>query len=233
MNSQYYLPDDVHVCACGTIYIILDAVNDRYLCLTSDQSYLFAQLAAADGHVPTFSKAGQLANRLADQGILTPRHAAGHPIAHRTFPAAAYSITDRHPVSRPLPHWKHTPHLMLAIAICLALRKAGRRHIARCVHAARTWKAGIPGNSDTSRDQVLALTESFHALTPYFFTTQDACFFRSLVLLRFLSSFNISAEWVFGVRLAPFDAHCWVSHRGILLNETCDKAAEYQPIMVV
>lgn len=61
----------------------------------------------------------------------------------------------------------------------------------------------------------------------------DACRFRSLVLMNYLTRSGIAPDWVFGVRLCPFSAHCWVEYNGVILNEDSDTVAEFRPIMSV
>ncbi|GAD58270.1 hypothetical protein MBEBAB_0520 [Brevundimonas abyssalis TAR-001] len=38
---------------------------------------------------------------------------------------------------------------------------------------------------------------------------------------------------VFGIKLVPFGAHCWVQAGETVLNDTVDNVSEYTPIMVV
>ena len=59
------------------------------------------------------------------------------------------------------------------------------------------------------------------------------CFFDALALRHYLARRGIAASWVFGVRGAPFAAHCWLEFGGAVLNEEPDLVRAYQPIMIV
>lgn len=59
------------------------------------------------------------------------------------------------------------------------------------------------------------------------------CLIRSFVLLRFLQRSGADAQWVLGVRTWPFAAHCWLQLGRIVLDDSADRLAVYQPILVV
>ncbi len=52
-------------------------------------------------------------------------------------------------------------------------------------------------------------------------------------MVHFLGAEGIHPDWVFGVKTEPFDAHCWVQHGEIVLNDAPDRVRQYSPILVV
>lgn len=56
------------------------------------------------------------------------------------------------------------------------------------------------------------------------------CFVQSWLLLRILRKRGVAAEWIFGVRTYPFEAHCWVEWQGRVLNDWADHVRWYEPI---
>lgn len=56
------------------------------------------------------------------------------------------------------------------------------------------------------------------------------CLVQSMILMRFLAYLHIDAEWVFGIRTHPFEAHCWVERDGMILNDAVDHARWYTVI---
>ena len=58
------------------------------------------------------------------------------------------------------------------------------------------------------------------------------CLFHSFFLLHFLAEYGIKADWVFGVRLFPFSAHCWIADGSQLLNEASHAIEDYRIIYV-
>ena len=61
---------------------------------------------------------------------------------------------------------------------------------------------------------------------------QGECLFRSRWLLRYLQLQGCPADWVFGVRGWPLQAHCWVRCGGRLLNETPGAVLAYRELAV-
>lgn len=59
------------------------------------------------------------------------------------------------------------------------------------------------------------------------------CLFRSHFLLHMLRGYGLPADWVFGVSLFPFQAHCWVAVGPMTLLDRAEKTGDYAPIMVV
>ena len=57
------------------------------------------------------------------------------------------------------------------------------------------------------------------------------CLVRSFLLLRFLHHSGLTAEWVFGVAVWPFKAHCWLEADGVALDDAPERLAAYVPIL--
>jgi hypothetical protein len=63
--------------------------------------------------------------------------------------------------------------------------------------------------------------------------TPPNCLADSLALSRFLSRRNVASVMVFGVKLDPFAAHCWLQQDDVILNDAADAVATFTPIMAV
>ena len=66
-----------------------------------------------------------------------------------------------------------------------------------------------------------------------FFPGTARCLGSSLFLLGVLHRRGLRARWVFGVRTYPFEAHCWVEHDGMILNDSLEHARTFTPIVAV
>jgi hypothetical protein len=80
---------------------------------------------------------------------------------------------------------------------------------------------------------VATLLAIFERLRVYVFTANRRCLFDSLALLNFLAWHGHFPDWVFGVRLYPFAAHCWVTSGAVVYNDTPERVGGYTPILVV
>jgi hypothetical protein len=59
------------------------------------------------------------------------------------------------------------------------------------------------------------------------------CLPDSLALLDHLARRGLGGELVFGVKLNPFSAHCWVQRGDLVLNDALDHVTLHTPILVV
>jgi hypothetical protein len=79
---------------------------------------------------------------------------------------------------------------------------------------------------------IAARVEVFRQLLPLAPWT-GACLLQAELLLRFLNAADLDADWVFGVRLWPFLAHCWLQIDELCVSESPDTLASYHPILVL
>jgi hypothetical protein len=77
------------------------------------------------------------------------------------------------------------------------------------------------------------LVRVFDWLRPLAFHRQDTCLLYTLSLLEFLAYHRVFPDWVFGVSVAPFKAHCWLQDGELLLTDTPFNTGTLTPIMVV
>jgi Transglutaminase-like superfamily len=80
---------------------------------------------------------------------------------------------------------------------------------------------------------VLAPTLAAFRAIERFALTSDTCLLRSLALQAALAKRSLASSLVFGVKLHPFEAHCWLQHGTTLLNDTVERTGLFVPIRVV
>lgn len=57
------------------------------------------------------------------------------------------------------------------------------------------------------------------------------CLRRSALAMIFLRRRGLDADWVFGVRTWPFEAHCWLEAGGVCLTDDWERARSFTPIL--
>jgi hypothetical protein len=231
MASSFHLARGVHACRLDGSVILLDLNRDRYLRLNPVQTDWYTELARIRDAAPPGPSAARFAASLAGSGLLTVGTSTGKPLLPPNPSPARSSMIDTYVEDVEAIDRQALWHMARAVRICRPFGRPADRNALKAVEVVSKWSSAghvTPRSPDACvRRRVM----QFHRLAPYFMTTHDACFFASMVLMRFLLSFGIRPDWVFGVRLSPFDAHCWVRLGDTLLNETRDKAAEYRVIM--
>src|SRR6185437_1323487 len=105
--------------------------------------------------------------------------------------------------------------------------------IARVVRRVERRRARRSGVARYSVERTRSLIEGFRYLKPFIFSARERCLFESLVIIDFLAHHGVFANWVFGVRTAPFAAHCWVQQGEYLLNDSFEHVRSYTPIMSI
>lgn len=113
----------------------------------------------------------------------------------------------------------------------LSLKFLPMRTVVERVSTRRAGRTVAGLSSDWEHAHALVMT--FVHLRPWFYTVRRACLLDSLTLLNFLALRGMYPEWVFGVRTAPFHAHCWVQQEGTLYNDVPDRVRQYSPILRV
>tara|TARA_R110001606_G_scaffold319062_1_gene465943 strand:- start:23537 stop:24232 length:696 start_codon:yes stop_codon:yes gene_type:complete len=231
MTAPLLLNQNVHYCAIGHAYVVLDLVHDRYAFLPPNQAKWMRAIETEMHPAALSDKTVLFADRLVSRGILTRQQGEGRPIAASTAARPlSSSAADVNPDQTRLT----VPHVAFFL---LALMSAWRLHtsgsLLKTVQAARRWKAQAGSAGFASAEQARALVAVADRLSPLFYTREDACRFRSLLLIRYLSFFGVKADWVFGVRLSPFGAHCWVALDREVLTDPLDTVLEYTPILIV
>lgn len=228
MPAEVQLHTNMSFCRVSETFVFLDAQRDRYFCLKGKQAGWFeAILDARQGAAPGSGHAGFL-DHLIGASILTRPPAPGQLLAPCQHPAAQTSLLDANDPHAPAQPGGAARFLVTWLA-CISPRRT--RMIRELLQDIRQRKDCLPAQRPAG--EARALTRRFHALAPYFFTRHDACLFRSYLLMRYLASAGVPADWVFGVRLSPFVAHCWVEYEGCVLNEHLETVREFQPILCV
>ena len=80
--------------------------------------------------------------------------------------------------------------------------------------------------SAASVEELAARFERMSLYLPY----QAPCLLRTYVLLHYLSFYGRRADWVIGVQLFPFRAHCWLATDDLLVGERAHLIEDYLPI---
>lgn len=59
------------------------------------------------------------------------------------------------------------------------------------------------------------------------------CLTDSIALLQFLQRRSLTASLLFGVKLHPFAAHCWIQDKRMVLNDDAETVQGFTPVMVL
>jgi len=199
--------------------VFLDLARDRYLALDEPRDASFRRLG--DGSLPLTTAEVEA---LLATGLF---RSSGAPASldAAAAPAPTGSLLDD-----PLPR----PRLLAAARAQLLLIEMRRRLKSTALHTiidrlkaerADARNTHDPGRCAASADDFLAA----RMMLP----RARSCLPDSLALIEWLRPQSLFPTLVFGVKLHPFKAHCWVQAGGLLLADSVDAVAEFTPVLVI
>lgn len=211
-------------CLIGGDAVFLDVTRDRYFGLTIGTGRCFARLV--NGGAPEADDERLIA-RLVGDAILTPvgRDEAPTPCPR---PAIGASLLDE---VGDLP-WSLGPslHALGGLARArLALRLGSLAHV---LDALASRKAAFDDGQRPSAAVLRRVAAAFEA-SALAVSPLDACLPRSIAMARWLLRLGQPATLVVGVKLRPFQAHCWVQCGDRLVSDRIDAVRNFTPILLV
>lgn len=205
-------------CEVGSERVFLDLRRDKYIALRGEDRAAFDRLRVGepnDSDAMTRLVATGLLSRCEGPHALDP---ASTDIPCRDLAAAGSG----------------TFSLPMAVGAAFALRRArrgmGPDRIGRTIEAARARRSAM--QKDCAGETAERLAASY-AANRWVNPIPQRCLIDALALDHILLSRGIRTTFVFGVRLAPFRAHCWLQTASTILTGTAAEARSYTPILVV
>lgn len=208
-----YLRPGVHAATISADLVLLDIDDDSYLCLPGG-----AKACRNDARGQRVVTPGAVADALRDAGFL---HTLPTPPG-KTLPSAPTASIIHEPLTRR----SRVADFIAAAGVVRDIRRAR----AGAGLASYLAIAGTPGSLSHNPAAVLPASRVFWALAPWL-PLEGECLMRSAMLVSFLRRRGLAADWVFGVRLWPFGAHCWVQSGETCLNDDFEQLAAYTPIL--
>lgn len=239
MPTSYSLSLTSYICLDPCYCVLLDARSDRYLAISRDTMerlgpWLSGWPADPSQACTTVMPAelASIADDFVRRGTLTKGPFLGKPVRPQDIPRPQRSLLDAH---EPVPLIMTLPLAGALICSSLWARRQLTRHpLLSTIGAVAERRA----SSQRSPSAALDLDRARFLVSTFtrwlvFSSKPNDCLFEALALLHFLSRFQIYPSWVFGVIPEPFHAHCWLQHRGIVVNDTVAHVSQYAPLMLI
>jgi hypothetical protein len=248
-SPKYMLAPHVHGCRADAHVVLLDVKRDKYLGVDG-QTADFLGTWIADWPIRVQQGMKSLAvesdatesgmcllAQLLELGMLT-LYPGGQVTRRSAIPAAATELIAPADCLEPRVTasdvWAFTTSIVRARL--LMGFKSFEEILLRCRARASSSAGRAVGDAavdefdlDYARERV----GTFELLTPLLFSSYNRCLFTSLALSEFLAHSRLFPQVIFGVLATPFEAHCWLQYRGVVLNDTLEHVRAYVPIMSV
>lgn len=211
------LAPGVGFCETDGELVFLDLRRDKYLALRGDDRTAFERLRTGSPN------SSDDMTRLVDTGLIARCEGenALHPSAI-AVPAADLTATRA----------RFSP--VMACSAAAALWRA--RHAIRPQNISAAIEASSRARKQaavSSPEAALASVAAHYAACRWVIPIEPRCLVDALALDDILLRRGLAATLVFGVRLAPFAAHCWLQTPGAILTGTAVEARNFTPIMVI
>lgn len=241
-ESRFFLAPDVFFCLSGDYYVFLELREDEYWCLPRMETKNFGAFVSGWPLYPNAGERSRFEERagieaelqeLVAAGLLTTCSSAGKKAAPVQIQLPESSLHD---TDGELSGWKQLGpgdvmgFMTACMRAALQLRWRCIKDIVRTVEDRKVKHVAKIG--DTDFQKTAEILSRFDRLRPWYPRTY-LCLFDSLALIEFLARNDVFPTWVFGVRTAPFHAHCWVQQGEVVLNEPLDRVRSFTPIMAI
>lgn len=247
MSEPYLLSPHVHICVAADHVVLLDLVRDKYVSvgpsMLAGRVKGWPQLGPAASAASPETGAGRvdkeeaLITRLLSSGVLVTDPALGKEAVLTQAAKVETLLLAPEFGERPRAASAHFWPLAWAYARARwALKVRSLQRLVKAVAqrkrralAKRPAVQGTPEALEAARQLVAAFVQ----LRPLLYRARGACMLDSLVLLTFLADHGLFPQWVLGVQMDPFYAHCWVQQDSVLFNDNPDFVRCFTPILVV
>lgn len=228
--DDLFLPPHVHCCQRGDAFVFLDLAQDEYTLIMGEAAAALSEFMANAGSTPLTPQRVESLQELIRAGLLTTDSQTGKPFSATPGAVAIQPLLDVETPPRPTVKLSHVYNF--AVACTTAAVRLRWSRIQNTVSAVAMRKARHASRQRVDLDEARRLAAIFHRLRGLF-PANYLCLFDSLALVEFLARYDVFPEWVFGVKLEPWAAHCWIQHQQFTFNESVEEATDYTPIMVI
>ena len=233
MTADLFLHNQVKFCYVGDSTIFLDINKDAYKYADPAKTSILRKLAShSSKHHSSHSLTADSTelDDLVSQSLLTYDEQCGVCLAPTVRPTPTASIYDK--------YWKQRFNFNTIMSLLSSYHVAkshskGMTFLHILEMAAQKKARTKARNSAFNRECVYRLARDFIDARGLFYSSYNKCLLDSYVLLTFFCKRNIPVDWVFGVDLFPFRAHCWVEYQGTVLNDSLERVFTFTPIHII
>lgn len=217
----YHLRTGISCCRLSGRLIFLDRQKDRYFGLSDPLEQ--AMSAMIEGRPLEADRI----TALIEHGLIVERTGGPDQLAPIAWPVAGRSLLEVTPAPR-------TVRAMIAPAARQRLARwgIGFAGFDRMIRRLERAKTRLKPGRDADVSRVAEIAER-HRSAAIIASALGQCFPNSYALARELISKGVAVDLVLGVKLRPFEAHCWVELDGAIVNDSTDTIAKFAPILVI
>lgn len=218
-SDPVWLAPGVGFALCENQAIVLDVRADRYLRLDRTTGMLLDALGSGE---PVSSNAFAM-QRLHDEGLITNRRSApGLWLLPGSIAAATTSPLDGREGTWPL-----SRRDLVTVMDCLRARRDLARH--SLISILTSLPADRPCVPATDLEVEAARFDRARRFAP----AKPRCLPDALAFVRRMRRAGNAVHLVFGVKVHPFEAHCWAQHESTVLTDPLERVLRFKPVLAI
>ena len=228
---SYFLAPHTFAARVDDSIVLLDSRTDDYILIEARLVPGFLSFLSPGAHkdIGAADDLTDLMKTLEERGSISAEPREGKPFELIQRPRHNLEIPGPMIGAIPRVAAHHVVNMLLALLKTVyLLRICGLASALR--YAGRLKTGNLSGGP---RGDPSDLVEIYNRVRPFFYSAKNRCLFNSLSMIIFLSKYGIVPGWWFGVKLKPFEAHCWVEDEQWLYNDQYARTWRYAPIMRV
>ncbi|MGN7929317.1 lasso peptide biosynthesis B2 protein [Sphingopyxis sp. 22461] len=205
-------------CETAEELVFLDLARDKYLSLRGQDRAAFDRLRRGEPN-----DGGAIA-RLVATGLFVSTNGPG------SVEPAAIDVPTRDLAA--VSHESFSPRMALSTAFALRWARRAMRpeQIGFTIEAVRARKAGV---GPSAADGEIEIVSARYAAARWLNPVPQRCLIDALALDHILLARGLASTMVFGIRMSPFKAHCWLQSPSAILTGTAAEARNFVPILVI
>ncbi len=235
MNA-HYLTKHMYIADTGDYFVFLDARRDEYSALPKEDAAGLASLvqgwpiAVPDGSERADEPATlDIVDGMIDQGALTVIASRGKPVEFLQLEidsaVSASSGADQRTRLRSLVNY-----LIAYLRAALSLKL---RSLHALFERLRKRKLRVRTSRHYTLEELQDMLAECERMRKVFRLPMLSSLHWSLLLIEYFARNGVYVIWVFGVRMPPFEAYCWLQAGKTAVSESAENLRKYVPIATV
>ena len=219
----YLFRSGLYACDPGGSLVFLDVSGDRYFALADKEREVCLRLVA---DMPRLPRDSEIIDGLIEASVILRADGDARPCLCEEISCDATALADDR-IAR-VPFLAVVAALIRIYAAVVELKVRSLDGVFASIDAAkRRCAEANPKAADAS-----AIAAAF-AKADRYISPLDLCLPRSIALARTMIAAGIAPNFVLGVKLRPFEAHCWVQRGNTLVGDDLGAIVPFTPILVL
>lgn len=228
MTTLYFLNKHVHACLCNGHIVFLDGAANQYFALPSTMTEKYLPLVEDKKIViNSICSNNEIIGSLISENLISKRRPLNYYNNLESLPLLRKDISQMRLQRNILPNFKVLLTFIKSFLEAILLSKLFKPNFIYKYMLKKPISKGHPYND------IYGTMDRLKNVRIFFYTAKDKCYFDCIVIYLFLKRSGYNPNWVFGVSMPNFKAHCWVQIDDMIVSDYLAATTSFTPILAV